>query len=241
MATIAGKAVIITGAAQGQGAAAARLFIEGGAKVLLTDIDQNGEKTASSLGDSASFAALDVGNKDEWAAAVAACVSRFGRLDVLVNNAGIYRPQSLLATDDALWDAHYRTNQLGVFLGMKAAAPAMAETGGGSIVNVSSIAAFGAYPATFAYSASKWAVRGMTALAAIELAELKIRVNGVYPGVIETPMIDVNPPEIMQHMRETIPLRRFGLPEEVAQAVIFLASDEASYITGAELKVGGGI
>jgi 3alpha(or 20beta)-hydroxysteroid dehydrogenase len=235
------KVVIVTGAARGQGAAAARLFCAEGARVILSDIDESGRAFAVTLGDNALFIRHDISSQADWASVVAEAAERFGGVDVLVNNGALYRPGTLLETDEELWDRHYRVNQLGVFYGMKAVAQLMAGTGQGVIINIASMGALGGFPGTFAYSATKWAVRGMTAAAAVELGPLGIRVNGIYPGAIDTPMVDVNPPEALEHMRTMVPMRRFGQPDEVAHAVVFLASDAASYINGAELKITGGL
>jgi len=163
-----GKVVVITGAARGQGAAAAGLFAREGANVVITDTNPDGEAIARNV--DGVFIQHDVGEPTHWDRVIEQTTGRFGRLDALVNNAGIYRPASLLDTDDSLWEVHHRVNVLGPFLGMRAAARVMTKTGGGSIVNVSSTAGLGAYPGVFAYATSKWAVRGMTKLAASELA-----------------------------------------------------------------------
>jgi 3alpha(or 20beta)-hydroxysteroid dehydrogenase len=236
---VGGKVVIVTGASRGQGAAEARLFAARGANVVLTDLDEAGAGLAADLGASSMFVRHDVGDEASWSTVISETTGRFGRLDVLVNNAAVFKPVSLLDTDDDLWDLHYRVNQRGVFLGMRAAARAMLPTGGGSIINIVSISGMSSYPGQFAYGASKWAVRGMTALAATELAPLGIRVNGVFPGMIDTPMLKENSPDRLAGMVQMIPMGRFGEPDEVAQLVVFLASDEASYIAGAEIKVGG--
>jgi 3alpha(or 20beta)-hydroxysteroid dehydrogenase len=235
------KVVIVTGAASGQGAAEARLFAAEGAKVVVSDLSEGGAAVAAQLGDDGHFVRHDVGDEAGWAELIDQTLERFGRLDVLVNNAGVYRPASLVDTDTALWDLHYRVNQLGVFLGMRAAVGAMRRTGGGSIVNVSSNAGLNNVPGMFAYATSKWAVRGMTKLAASELATLGIRVNSIHPGIIDTPMLGENAPERLKLFESMIPMRRMGTPEEVARLVLFLASDASSYVTGAEVTVDGGI
>jgi 3alpha(or 20beta)-hydroxysteroid dehydrogenase len=236
-----GKVAIITGAASGMGAVEARLFAAAGAKVVVTDVSESGKALAAELGDAGHFVCHDVGNEADWDQVVRQSLDRFGRIDVLVNNAGVYKPGSLPDTDLALWDLHYRVNQLGVFLGMRACLRSMKEIGGGSIVNVSSFAAMTGHPGIFAYATTKWAVRGMTKVAATDLATVGIRVNSIHPGLIETPMIHVNGPEFNRLAISQIPMRRSGTPDEVAQVALFLASDAASYITGAEITVSGGL
>jgi 3alpha(or 20beta)-hydroxysteroid dehydrogenase len=239
--SIRGKVAIITGAASGQGAAEARLFAQEGAKVVLTDINDAGAALVGQLGENCHLVRHDVGVEADWTRVMAETLDRFGRLDVLVNNAGVYKPASLLETDTALWDLHYRVNQLSVFLGMRAAANAMRQSGGGAIVNVSSNAGMNNVPGIFAYASSKWAVRGMTKLAASELAPLGIRVNSIHPGIIDTPMLGENTPERLKLYDSMIPMGRLGTPDEVAQLVLFLASEASSYVTGAEITVDGGI
>ncbi len=236
-----GKIAIITGAASGQGAEEARLFAAAGAKVVVTDISEAGSKVADELGDAGHFVRHDVADEARWADVIDQAQKRFGRIDVLVNNAGVYKPAGLLETETALWDLHYRVNQLSVFLGMRAAAEAMAKTGGGSIVNVSSGAGLRNVPGIFAYATSKWAVRGMSKLAASELAPLGIRVNSIHPGIIDTPMLGENSAERLKFYEDMIPMKRMGTPAEVARLALFLASDDSSYITGAEVTVDGGI
>ncbi|MBK5263991.1 MAG: SDR family oxidoreductase [Alphaproteobacteria bacterium] len=235
------KVAIITGAGSGQGAEEARLFAASGAKVLVTDISESGAAIAAELGAAGHFVRHDVAEEADWADVIHQAEARFGKIDILVNNAGIYKPVALLDTETALWDLHYRVNQLSVFLGMRAAAKAMAKTGGGSIVNISSGAGLSNVPGMFAYATSKWAVRGMSKLAASELAPLGIRVNSIHPGIIDTPMLGENTPERLKFYEDMIPMKRMGTPAEVARLVLFLASDDASYITGAEVTVDGGI
>ena len=241
MGRLEGKVAIITGAAGGQGEAEARLFISEGAKVILTDINDRGAAIAEELGENALFALHDVSREAAWERVVAQAIERFAKIDVLVNNAAVYRPRSFMETDRDLMDYHYSTNQLGVFLGMKAVLGPMSDAGGGSIVNISSIAGLRATPESFAYACSKWAVRGMTKCAALDLATRGIRVNSIHPGVIDTPMLDEHPPEYRKILIDMTPCKRIGAPSEVAQAVLFLASDAASYVSGAELAVSYGI
>ncbi len=157
-----------------------------------------------------------------------------------LNNAGIYQPATLMETDTALFERHMRINQLGVFLGMKAVVPLMERSGGGAIVNISSVAGLRGSPGAFAYSATKWAVRGMTKAAAIDLAPRGIRVNSIHPGTIDTPMLDVRTAEQNARRLEAVPMKRRGTPEEVADLALFLLSDESRYITGAEVAIDGG-
>jgi 3alpha(or 20beta)-hydroxysteroid dehydrogenase len=241
MISVSGKVAIVTGAASGQGAAEARLLAAAGAKVVLTDISDTGRAIAAELGDNGHFMDQDVSQEADWVRVIEQCLARFGRLDVLVNNAGIYKPATLPDTDVALWDRHYRVNQFGVFLGMRAALEPMRKGGGGSIINVSSKAGMSKGPNMFAYASSKWAVRGMSQLAAVDYAPLGIRVNAIYPGMIDTPMLAENNPEQLAMYKSMIPLKRMGRPEEVAQLVLFLASDLSSYMSGAEIGIDGGL
>ncbi len=241
MINMRGKVVVITGAASGQGAAAATLVAEHGAKVVVADISENGASVALRLGESAHFVRHDVSTEASWIEVRRQTLEKFKKVDALINNAGVYRPAKLLDTDLALWDYHYRVNQLGVFLGMRTFAEAMMTSGSGAIVNVSSNAGLGNVPGIFGYASSKWAVRGMTKLAASELAPHGIRVNSIHPGVIDTPMIGTNTPERLKFYEDMIPMGRLGKPEEVARLALFLVSDASSYITGAEVTVDGGI
>jgi 3alpha(or 20beta)-hydroxysteroid dehydrogenase len=239
MGRLDGKIAIITGAARGQGAAEARLFAAEGARVVLADVlDDEGEAVAAEIGDAAVYTHLDVTDEPQWQAAVALAEDRFGPVTVLVNNAGILLFQPLHKTDLADFDRVMRVNVQGVFLGMKSVTPSMTKAGGGSIVNISSTAGLQGLPHLGAYVASKWAVRGLTKTAAIDLGHRNIRVNSVHPGGIDTPMVAGTSGDAPFYKR--LPVPRMGSADEAARAVLFLASDEASYIAGAELAVDGG-
>ena len=240
MGSLDGKVAIITGAARGQGEAEARLFVAEGARVMLTDVLSEGEAVAKALGDLAAFSLHDVSKAADWERVVKSTTDRFGRLDILVNNAAIYRMRTLNDTTDEDWDEITRVNQRGPFLGMRTAAPAMRKVGGGSIINISSGAGLRGVRNMIAYATSKWAVRGMTKCAALELAADRIRVNSVHPGVIETPMLKHNPDALNQAMVRATPISRIGQPEDIARMVLYLASDAASFVTGAEFTVDGG-
>ncbi|MGF6901402.1 SDR family NAD(P)-dependent oxidoreductase [Paraburkholderia sp. GAS348] len=240
MARLEGKVAIITGAASGQGAAEARLFVAEGARVVVADILEAGARVAAELGEAAFFVKHDVADQGSWERVISETLGRFGRLDILINNAAMFDPKPLMQTEPAELDTHYRVNQLGVFLGMRAVVEPMKSSGGGSIVNISSVSGLRALPGQFAYASTKWAVRGMTGCAAVELAPLGIRVNSVYPGLIDTPMLAGNSPETNAFYAKMVPLGRMAKPGEVAEAVAFLASDAASYMTGAEIAVDAG-
>ena len=235
-----GKVILISGGARGQGAAEARLCVAEGARVVIGDLlVAEGEKLAAELGAAAVFVRQDVTLEADWAAAVRAAEA-LGGLHGLVNNAGIYQPGTLMATDTELFERHMRINQLGCFLGMQAVVPAMERAGSGSIVNISSVAGLRGSPGSIAYSATKWALRGMTKSAAIDLAPRKIRVNSVHPGPIDTEMLNVRTPAQKVQRLESVPMRRMGTADEVANLVLFLLSDESGYITGAEVAIDGG-
>lgn len=239
MGRLEGKVAIITGAARGQGEAEARLFVAEGARVLLADIrDEEGEAVAADLGDAAAYVHLDVTDAAQWEAAVAHAEERFGPVSVLVNNAGILHFAAIDRTDPEDFERVLRVNVHGVFLGIRAVTPSMVRAGGGSIVNISSTAGLQGLPSLGAYVASKWAVRGLTKTAAMDLGPKGIRVNSVHPGGIDTPMVAGTPADAPFYKR--LPVPRMGRPEEAARAVLFLASDESSYVTGAELAVDGG-
>ena len=237
-----GKVALITGAARGMGAAAARLFVAEGAQVVLADVLPEVKEVAQELGDAALAVTLDVTDEAAWRDAVTAGEERFGKIDVLVNNAGILLMDELGNTTTEMWSKVNDVNAYGCFLGMREVTPALKRAGGGSIVNLSSVEGLGGNRFLVAYTASKFAVRGMTKAAAIELAADGIRVNSVHPGGIDTPMVRhfIPDDDNMAWMGRQVPMKRPGKPEEVAQAVAFLASDAASYITGAELAVDGG-
>ena len=241
MARFDGKVVLISGGARGQGAAEAKAIVAEGGKVVIGDVlEDQGSKLAKELGKAAAFVRHDVTSEADWDRAVKTAEG-MGGLHGLVNNAGIYTPKSLIETDAELWERHVRINQFGCFLGMKAVVPAMDRAGGGSIVNISSGAGLRGSPQAFAYSATKWALRGMTKSAAIDLSRRKIRVNSVHPGPIETDMIAWRTPEETARRLKIVPMKRHGTAEEVARLVLFLLSDESQYITGAEVAIDGGI
>lgn len=240
MPRLANKIILISGGARGQGAAEARLCVEEGARVIIGDVlESAGRKLAAELGQSATFIPQDVTRETDWAAAIRAAEA-LGGLHGLINNAGIYQPRTLMETDAELFERHMRINQLGCFLGMKAVVPLMERSGGGSIVNISSVAGLRGSPGAIAYSATKWALRGMTKAAAIDLAAKKIRVNSVHPGPIDTEMLNVRTPEQNTRRVQQVPMKRMGTAEEVARLVVFLLSDESGYITGAEVAIDGG-
>jgi 3alpha(or 20beta)-hydroxysteroid dehydrogenase len=241
MARFDDKVILISGGARGQGAAEARLLVAEGAKVVIGDVlDTEGRRLADELGSAAVYLHQDVTDETDWNKAVDAART-LGGLHGMVNNAGIFIPKSLLETDAALFERHMQINQLGCFLGMKAVVELMERSGGGSIVNISSVAGLRASPGAIAYSATKWALRGMTKAAAIELAPHGIRVNSVHPGPIDTEMLNVRTPEQNQRRVQQVPMKRMGTAEEVAKLVLFLLSDDSAYIAGAEVSIDGGV
>ncbi len=242
MTSFSGLTAIVTGAAGAMGEQEARMFAERGANVVLTDVRADeGTAIADDIGKSAVFVPHDVSSESGWNTVIETALSAFGSVNVLVNNAAISKAIKLIDTDVDTFDLFYRINQLGVYLGMKSVVEPMKAAGGGSIINISSVAGLRGASTLFAYSASKWAVRGMTQSAALELARFKIRVNAVFPGVIDTPMNAPTPPGMNDVLVKTTPLRRMGESHEVAEAVLFLASPEASFATGAELAIDGGM
>jgi 3alpha(or 20beta)-hydroxysteroid dehydrogenase len=238
------KVAIVTGGAQGQGEAIARAFVAEGAKVVIADIaDDLGKALAIELGESAHFVHHDVSDEASWHAIVGEAISTYGPVNVLVNNAGVLMFSDLVTTETAAYERLFRINQLGCFLGMRTVAPVMIEAGGGSIVNTSSIEGLGGMPTLVAYTGTKFAIRGMSKAAAMELGPKGIRVNSVHPGMIRTPMIEghVGGDAGYEFVGAKIPLRRVGLPEDMSGVYVYLASDESSYATGAEFVVDGGV
>jgi len=240
MARLAGKVAIVTGGARGMGAAHVRRMSAEGAKVVFTDIlEEDGVKLQKELGDNVLFAKHDVTSASDWDTVVRKAEEAFGPVNVLVNNAGIDLPEgSLQDATEAMYRKVIDVNQVSVFLGMKYAVPSMRKAGGGSIVNISSLAGLVGGFQKVAYTASKFAVRGMTKAAALELGAYGIRVNSVHPGFIATPMTEglINP-----QLENSFPLKRAGKSEEVSELVLFLASDESSYSTGSEFVIDGGL
>ncbi len=241
MARLQDKVIIITGAAQGMGATHARLCIEAGAKVVLTDINtEKGQALAAELGNQALFIQHNVTSEDDWTQVIAATQAYFGTINVLVNNAGITQSKSILETSLDDYRRILEINQVSVFLGMKAVIPSMQASKQGSIINISSIN--GLVGGAIGYTDSKFAVRGMTKAAALECAPFGIRVNSVHPGVIATPMImQGDTKAAVEAFAKSIPLRRVAQPEEVSRLVLYLASDDSSYSTGSEFIVDGGL
>ena len=246
---LAGKVALISGGARGQGACEARLFVQEGARVVIGDLlDEEGQRLAEELNRGsesrrALYLHLDVTRAEDWDRAVDATEQTFGALHVLINNAGIGSPpggSGVENTSEENWQRVININQKGVWLGMKAAVPAMRRAGGGSIVNISSIWGLVGSGASMAYHSAKAAVRLMTKTAAVQYAPEKIRVYSVHPGIIDTAMIAAMPQEFRDRLTNATPLKRQAKPEEVAYGVLFLASGEASFITGAELVIDGG-
>ena len=237
MGRVGDKVAIITGGAQGMGAADARMLVAEGAKVVIADIlDEPGQALADELGDAARYVHLDVSDEEQWQAAVDAAVTAFGKVNVLVNNAGIVQVAPLKSLDVDKWNRVLAVNLTGAMLGIKAVLGPMTEAGGGSIINVSSIEGMRGASWVHSYVASKWGLRGLTKSAALELAPDNIRVNSLHPGFIRTPMTKHFPDDVVG-----TPLGRPGKPEEVATFVVFLASDESSFSTGSEFVVDGGL
>lgn len=244
MGRLDGKVALITGAGRGQGAAAARRFVAEGARVVIADISaDDGKALAEDLGAAAVYQYLDVSDEDSWEAAMRRISDDFGRIDVLLNNAGVLHFSALEETTLADYQRIIGINQTGTFLGMRSVVDLMTASGGGSIVNVSSVEGLAGMAYLVPYTASKFAIRGMTKAAALELGEKGIRVNSIHPGMIDTMMVRnaAGGPDVdLSPAGKQVALRRIGQPEEVAAVALFLASDDSSYCTGGEFAVDGG-
>lgn len=236
------RVAIITGGAQGMGASHAKRFVAEGAKVVITDIlTEKGQALADELGDNALFIQHDVTKAADWDRVIQETENKFGPVNILINNAGIGFVKLIEDMTEEEYRMEIDINQVSIFLGMKAVLPSMKKTEKGSIVNISSVAGLIALPQYVAYSGSKFAVRGMTKVAALEFAEYGIRVNSVHPGLIDTPMTqDEANAASLAEFAKTIPLGRAAQPEEVTNLVLFLASDDSSYSTGSEFVIDGG-
>lgn len=241
-----GKVAFISGGARGMGATEARLFAAEGAKVVIGDLlEDEGRKIEAEINETGGeclFVRLDTTSESQWQQAISASVSRFAKLDVLVNNAGIHRPERVLETTEKIWDDVMDVNTKGVFLGAKTVIPEMRRAGGGSIINISSTAGLVGSVRGAAYNASKGAVRIFTKSVAVQYAKEGIRVNSVHPGLIDTDMLaGIHlTPEMRAEGQDRVPLGYIGSVNDIANGVLFLASDESSYITGAELVIDGG-
>ena len=237
-----GQTAIITGAARGQGAAEARRFADEGAFVVLTDLlDREGADLATEIGSAATFRHLDVTNQQAWGELIEDVLDEKGAIDVLVNNAGILVFDRMTGTSQEEFERIMDVNCTGVFLGMQAVSDVMKQQHSGSIVNISSVAGLQGVGFQFSYSVSKWAVRGMTKSAAHELARHNIRVNSVHPGLIDTAMLEQFTKEGFTEPTAHVPMGRNASPTEVAELVLWLASNESSYCTGSEFVVDGGL
>jgi 3alpha(or 20beta)-hydroxysteroid dehydrogenase len=243
MQRLANKIAIITGGARGMGAQTCRLFVEEGATVVIADLlETDGQALAHELGDAASFRRLDVSSEEDWQKLVNETVERFGRIDVLVNNAAVLVFGAIEQLSKADFERALSINLTGTFLGIHTVAPFMRERRCGSIVNISSVDGLRGVNALAAYVSSKWGVRGLTKVAALELGPHGVRVNSVHPGGVDTQMSNptgASREELAGQYRQ-VPLQRIGAPEEIARATLFLASDDASYCNGSELSVDGG-
>lgn len=241
MERLAGKVAIITGGARGMGESHVRKFVSEGAKVVFTDLnEEGGQALAAELGENVKFVKQDVTKAADWDTVVAETEKAFGPVNVLVNNAGISMNKPLFDMTEADYRKIVDINQVSVFLGIKATAASMKKTGNGSIVNISSMN--GLVGGAVGYTDTKFAVRGLTKAAALQLAPLGIRVNSVHPGVIETPMVSQGDAvDTIKEFAKHIPLKRVAQSEEVSNLVLFLASDESSYSTGSEFVIDGGL
>jgi 3alpha(or 20beta)-hydroxysteroid dehydrogenase len=245
MQRLAGKVAVVTGAARGQGEEIARLFVKEGAAVLVTDVlDDLGEAVAESLGEKAHYCHLDVTNEDDWRNAISVCESTFSHATVLINNAGIgVAPHGTMKTTVEEHRRVMAINEEGVWLGMRAVAKGMVAAGGGSIVNTSSIDGLHGVAGMTSYVASKFAVTGMTRAVAAEWGPSGIRVNSVHPGMIFTPMMENAPAIVVERIEAIVaaqPIPRMGTPRDIAYLMVYLASDESSFVTGAQFVIDGG-
>ena len=246
MARLSGKVALISGGARGQGAEEARLFVQEGAKVIITDVlDDEGKKLEAELnepGGDAQYMPLDVTDENQWDSVIQRILETHGQIDILVNNAGILLEKGVEETSEEEWDRIQDVNSKGVFLGIRAVLPAMREAGSGSIVNISSVAGLigSAYAA---YGASKGAVRLLTKSTAVQYGPEGVRCNSVHPGVIETDMTEgmLSDPRTREIRLKNTPLGTFAVAKDVAYAVLYLASDESRYVTGSELVIDGGL
>lgn len=239
---LSGKVILVTGGARGLGAASARALVEGNAKVFVTDIDKNaGESLSTTVGDRVLFLEHDVSDAASWARVVESILAKEGKLDGLLNNAAIFDNDDIASTTAEVMDRFYKVNQLGVLLGMQAVLEPLKRAGGGVIINMSSIVAMRGVAGIFSYSATKWAVRGMSRCAATEFAPFGIRVNSVFPGQFTTRMLHAQSEEAQDKILGMIPFGRFGKPEEMGDLMQFLMSDQASYISGAEIVIDGAV
>lgn len=241
MGRLENKVAVITGGAQGMGASHVRLFVKEGAKVVFTDLnEEGGNALANELGENVRFVKQDVTNSEDWATVITETEKAFGPINILVNNAGISMSVPLMEMTEEQYRKIVDINQVSVFLGMKGVIPSMQKVGGGSIINISSIN--GLVGGAIGYTDTKFAVRGITKAAALQLGGLGIRVNSVHPGVIETPMVTQGDAvEQIKEFAKHIPVQRIAKPEEVSNMVLFLASDESSYSTGSEFVIDGGL
>jgi 3alpha(or 20beta)-hydroxysteroid dehydrogenase len=238
MARVDGKVVLISGGARGMGAAHAQALVSEGARVVIGDVlDDAGREVAEKLCGAGYFVHLDVTDPDQWDAAVDATVTRFGRLDALVNNAGIVKVGPLRGSSVADWQRVIDVNLTGAYLGMRAVVESMITGGGGSIVNISSVEGLAGSAHLHAYVAAKFGLRGITKSTAVELAPHGIRVNSIHPGLVHTPMSE----GVTEDFMAPIPMRRGASPGEISTFVVFLVSDESTYATGAEFVVDGGL
>lgn len=231
-----GKVALVTGGARGMGASFARAMIAQGAQVMITDVlDDDGNKLAKALGSHASYQRLDVTRREDWKTAIDATVRTFGKLNVLVNNAGVVTFAPIDENDPSNWDRTIAVDLTGAYNGIRAAVGAMKKSAPASIINISSTAGIRGYRNLTAYSAAKFGLRGLTKSVALDLAPLKIRCNSVHPGPTDTPMMNGH-----EDAKQQIAMKRIGRPEEIAQLVVFLASDESSFSTGSEFVADGG-